>query len=130
MLKKILYIALVGGIIGGIYGYYIWNKKVDKMSDRKGDFILTAADLAKQYSDAIHLGKVLQVTGTVANVEAEKDVTNVTLETGDTMTAISCEMEKGSEAPSVKTGDVVTMKGQCDGRISDVVLTRCIVVKN
>jgi hypothetical protein len=130
MLKKIIYIALVGGVLGGAYGYYLWNKKTDKMVDRKTDLTLVAQELATQYSDAIHLGKVIEVKGTVSEIETQKDVTNITLETNDSMTSISCEMEKESENPSIKTGDLVTMKGQCDGRIADVVLTRCIVVKN
>ena len=130
MLKKILYIALVGGVVGGAYGYYLWNKPALKMSDRKTELTLAAADLATQYKDAVHLGKVIEVTGTMATLETQKDVTNITLETGDPMTAISCEMEKGAEIPPAKTGDVVTLKGQCDGKISDVVLTRCILMRH
>ena len=129
MLKKILYIALVGGVIGGAYGYYLWNKKADKMADRTTQLTLNASDLASQYSDAVHLGKVIEVKGTVAAVENGKDATNVSLETTDPMTAISCEMEKGAENPTAKAGNVVTIKGQCDGKISDIVLTRCIVLK-
>jgi hypothetical protein len=128
MLKKILYIALIGGAIGGAYAYYLWNKKADKMAGRTTQLTLNASDLASQYSDAIHLGKVIEVKGTVTTVENEKDATNVSLETTDPMTAISCEMEKGSENTTAKAGDVVIIKGQCDGKLSDIVLTRCIVI--
>ena len=128
MLKKILYIALVGVVVGGAYGYYLWNKAPTKTVDKKADFTLAATDLATQYSDAIHLGKIMEVKGKIAAIEIEKEVTNITLETADPMTAISCEMEKGSENPAVKTGDMITLRGQCDGKLSDVVLTRCIVV--
>lgn len=129
MLKKILYIALVGVVVGGAYGYYLWNKAPTKTADKKADFTLAATDLATQYSDAIHLGKIVEVKGKIAAIETEREVTNIMLETADPMSAISCEMEKGSESPSVKTGDIVTLRGQCDGKLSDVVLTRCIVIK-
>jgi uncharacterized Zn ribbon protein len=129
MLKKILYIALLGGVIGGAYGYYLWNKKADKMADRTTQLTLSAGALASQYSDAVHLGRVIEVKGTVSAIENGKDATNISIETSDPMTAISCEMEKGSENTTAKTGDLVTIKGQCDGKISDVVLTRCIVLE-
>lgn len=129
MLKKVLYIVVVGVVIAGAYGYYLWNKPIPKTADKKADFTLAAADLATEYSDAIHLGKIVEVNGKITAIETEKDATNITLETADPMSAISCEMEKGSENPSVKTGDLVTLRGQCDGKLSDVVLTRCIVVK-
>jgi hypothetical protein len=90
---------------------------------------LSANDLVSQFDNAKHLGKILVVKGKVAEIATENDITNITLETGDPMAAVSCEMEKGAPTPSVKAGDEVTLKGQCDGKLSDVVLTRCILVK-
>jgi tRNA_anti-like len=129
MLRKIVLVGIVLGIIGGGYGYYMWNKKTPTTASRDLDITLTAAELASQYDNAKHLGKVLAVKGKIAAIDTENDVTNITLETDDPMVSVSCEIEKGSDMASSKVGEEVTIKGQCDGKLTDVVLTRCIVVK-
>ena len=129
MLRKVLLIGVLLAIIGGGYGYYMWNKKTPTTASRDLEITITAADLASQFDNAKHLGKVLAVKGKIAAIENENDVTNITLETDDPMISISCEIEKGFNTSSSKVGDEVTVKGQCDGKLADVVLTRCIVMK-
>ncbi len=129
MLKKFLFIGILLAILGGGYGYYMWNKKTPTTASRDLDITITATDLASQFDNAKHLGKVLAVKGKIATIETENGMTNITLETEDPLVSISCEIEKGSETSSVKVGDEVTIKGQCDGKLTDVVLTRCIIVK-
>ncbi len=128
MLKKIIIAGVVFAVIGGSVGYYLWNKPVAKMGERDADLTIAATDLATQFDNTKHLGKVIEVKGKIAQIETEHDVINITLETSDPMVAVSCEMEKGAESPSVKMGDEAILRGQCDGKLSDVVLTRCIVV--
>ena len=129
MLRKIVLVGIVLAFVGGGYGYYMWNKKTPTTASRDLDITITAADLASQFDNAKHLGKVLAVKGKIATIETDNDVTNITLETDDPMVSISCEIEKGFNTASSKVGDEVTVKGQCDGKLTDVVLTRCIVVK-
>lgn len=129
MLRKIVYVALVAAVIGGSYGYYLWNKPIQKTSNKKADVTVAAADMAAQYSDALYLGKIVEVKGTVSNIETANGISNITFETAEPMVAVSCEMEKGSENPNIKVGDEATFRGQCDGKLSDVVLTRCILIK-
>ena len=129
MLRKILLTGLVLAVLGGSYGYYMWNKKIPSMSSRDATLVITANELGSQFDKDKHAGKVLSVKGRVTSVETEKETTNVTLETEDPMVSISCEMEKGAATPSVKAGDEVTIKGQCDGKLMDVVMTRCIMTK-
>lgn len=128
MARKILVIGFILAIIGGGYGYYMWNKKRPSTTEIKADFTLTANELASQFDNTKHAGKVISVKGKVAEVETAPDGTiNVSLETEDPMVSVSCEMEKGSPPPSVKAGDETTIKGQCDGKLTDIVLTRCVV---
>jgi hypothetical protein len=129
MLRKLIYAALVVGVLGGAYAYREWNRKPESSSEKKADITITAADLTTQYDQAVHLGKMIEVKGKVSSIETENGVTNIALETADPMAAVSCEMEKGSQVPTVKQGDEVTLRGQCDGRLSDVILTRCVLVK-
>jgi hypothetical protein len=130
MLKKTLLISILLAIVGGGYGYYVWNKKTPMTASRDLDITIDAADLINQYDNTKYLGKVLAVKGKIATIETQNDVTNITLETADPMTAISCEIEKGFDTSFAKIGHEVTIKGQCDGKLlTDVVLTRCIVMK-
>jgi tRNA_anti-like len=129
MLKKILTGVILLGAVGLGVGYYMWNKPVESTTTKSVEISLTAGDLASQFDNAKHLGKVIEVKGKITEITTENDITNITLETSDPMTAISCEMEKGTATPSVKAGEEVTLKGQCDGKLSDVVLTRCILIK-
>ena len=129
MLRKILLVGVVLAVLGGSYGYYMWNKKTPSMSSRDALLTIDANELGSQFDKDKHAGKVLSVKGKVASVETENETTNVTLETEDPMVSISCELEKGAATPSVKAGDEVTIKGQCDGKMTDVVMTRCIVIK-
>lgn len=127
MLRKILLIGVVIAVLGGTYGYYMWNKKTPSMTFREAILTMGANELGSQFDKDKHAGKVISVKGKVATVETENETTNITLETDDPMVSISCEMEKGSAIPSVKAGDEVTIKGQCDGKLTDVVMTRCII---
>ena len=129
MLRKILLTGLVLAVLGGGYGYYMWNKKTPSMSSRDATLTITSNELGSQFDKDKYAGKVLSVKGKVATVETANETTNVTLETDDPMVSISCELEKGAATPSVKMGDEVTIKGQCDGKMTDVVMTRCIILK-
>ena len=129
MLRKILLIGVVLAAFGGSYGYYMWNKKTPSTASRTAELTITANELGSQFDKDKHAGKVLSVKGKVASVETENGTTNVTIETDDPMVSISCELEKGATTPSVNTGDEVTIKGQCDGKLTDVVMTRCIILK-
>ena len=129
MLRKILLTGLVLAVLGGSYGYYMWNKKTPSTASRDAELTITANELGSQFDKDKHAGKVLSVKGKVASVETANETTNVTLETEDPMVSISCELEKGAATPSVNKGDEVTIKGQCDGKMADVVMTRCIILK-
>jgi hypothetical protein len=129
MLRKLIYAALIAGAIGGAYAYSEWTRGHKSSATKKPDILITAMDLATQYSDATHPGKIIEVTGKVAAVEVADTIINITLKTTDPMTAVTCEMEKGSPTPTCKEGDEVTLRGQCDGKISDVNLSRCVVIK-
>jgi hypothetical protein len=129
MIKKILLVGVLLAAIGGIYGYFLWNKKAGDTAAKKTDLIISASDLATKYEDALYLGKIVQVKGKVSTVETENGIMTITLDSGDPMAAVTCQIEEGTTPPSVTEGNEVTFKCQCDGKLSDVVLTRCVAVQ-
>jgi tRNA_anti-like len=129
MIKKILIGLVIAGAIGGTYGYYEWNRKPESMTTRTADVTVSAQDLATQYDDAKHLGKIVQVNGTIQDVVDEGQKSSLVLKTDDPMTNIVCELDSTENSDEIPMGINIVLRGQCDGKLTDVQLSRCVVVK-
>ena len=57
MLRKILLTGLVLAVLGGSYGYYMWNKKTPSTVDRDADMTITANELGSQFDKDKYAGK-------------------------------------------------------------------------
>jgi len=132
MLKKILITLLILALIGGGTACYMWNKPHAKVEDAKG-IAITAAALAKEYqtdekaADAKYLNKVIEVSGTVNEIDKNQDGgAMLILDTGDPMAGIQCSMrDKGASAAK---GQNATIKGFCSGSgITGIALTDCVI---
>jgi tRNA_anti-like len=134
-MKKIVLIILVLGVIGAGTGYYLYNKPVASLENKKADAVVTADQLIAAYeadekaADAMYLGKVIEVSGKVSAVTEENGINKVQIETGNPMSLIICEMEQGVDAGTMKPGDVTNIKGLCSGYLSDVILVQSTFVK-
>ena len=101
----------------------------------KADVAISAPDLFAEFSadeataNTSYLDKVIQVEGTVKEVSQSADgLTKVTLESGDDMFGVICQLDQLSEhkRTDFQTGESVTFKGKCTGMLMDVVLVRCV----
>jgi hypothetical protein len=108
----------------------LWNKPHIKAEDVKG-IKIDAFGLAKEYNvnekaaDAKYLNKVIEVSGTVTEVDSNQDGgIMVILQTADPTAGVQCSMrDKGL---NISKGPV-TIKGFCSGNgITGVSLTGCI----
>ena len=131
MVKKIILAVVVIAIIGVCTGVYMWNKKPPKAEDSKG-IVTSAIGITKEYTadekkaDAAYLNKVLELSGTVAEVTKNQDgATVVNLETGDPMAAAQCTMREPNV--QVTKGQNIVIKGFCKGNNMGVVITDCIL---
>jgi hypothetical protein len=129
MVKKILIGLAILGTIGAAYGYYQWNRKPESMTTRQAEATVSAQDLAAQYDDAKHLGKILQVNGTIQDVVNEGQKSSLVLATNDPLVTIVCELDSTVNSDEIPTGVDIVLRGQCDGKLTDVQLSRCVVVK-
>jgi hypothetical protein len=137
MKKIILLLFAAAVVIGGGVGYYMWNKPHKDMSKAAAVFSLDADALFSEYeadesaADAKYLGKVVQVSGTVAQVLPGEKIT-IVLETENGIFGVKCELDPFSdvEFPDYQPGDKVHLKGECSGFLGDVVLMRCVPVLN
>jgi tRNA_anti-like len=95
---------------------------------------LTAADL---YQDFRHdessankkwVGKVIEVTGIISSVNESGNYVAINLRVSDDG-GINCNILKKDLDGQFKSGDSITIKGECTGFLADVNLVDCIVKK-
>lgn len=137
MLKKILLFGLVALVIGGGVGYYMWNKPHEAIG--KANFTITATDLAAEFekdetaATAKYVGKdgnmvVVQVSGKIADVKNDTSGITIALDSGDPINGVSCVLDRFTKQARTdyKVGEEVKLKGLCTGKLSDVVIDRCV----
>lgn len=133
-MKKVLLLLLALGVIGAGVGYYLYNKPVASLEHKKADVVVTAAQLIADYesdeqaADEKYLGKVVQVSGKIADMTTAEGKMKINIETPNPIALIICEMETGVETGSVKAGDDIKIKGMCSGYLSDVILVQSTIV--
>jgi len=126
----IVLLAIVSVAVG--FGLYSYNKGPRDLSAEKADVsmsanaLLTAFQSDETAANGLYLDKVVVVTGTISAIE-KAEVSTITLETGDLMSAIVCELAHPSDIDGRTEGEEVKIKGQCTGFLSDVILVKCII---
>lgn len=134
-MKKRIFIALgIAAFVGLGVGLYMYNKPLESMSGQKAEISISAADLYQafdtdeQAANTAYLGKVIEVSGTVASISTGDDEsTNILLNAGDVMGGVVCRMDATS-TDVFQEGQQVTLRGECTGKLLDVELARCVLV--
>jgi tRNA_anti-like len=135
--KIALFVVLVIAISGILAGLIMFNKKHTDTSRAKPDFIVTATSLQKEFEDnektasAKYINKILEVKGTIASITpADSSNTNISLKTGSDMSSVICTFSKIADPSKFKTGEEITLRGECSGFLMDVLLNNCAVIPN
>lgn len=142
-LKKIIWIlglvVLIVSMAGLSYGIYLYNKPHVDVANQEAIQQLAATDLMQIYTDneeeanANYLDQIIQVEGTVREVLANvAEGTAILLATQDDFGSVSCTFMPNQLASikDIKVGDQIKLKGLCTGMLMDVVLVRCVLLKN
>lgn len=140
MIKKMLQLGLTAALIGGGIGYYMWNKPHQSIG--KPDLVTTAMDIAaafeKDENEAMkkYIGQdgkpiVVQISGKIADVKNDTSGISIALETGNPINGVSCVLDRFTKQTKTdyKVGDDIKLKGLCTGKLSDVILDRCVPVE-
>ena len=71
---------------------------------------------------------VVQVSGPIASVQNDTSGISLGLETGDPINGVSCVLDKFTKQAKTdfKVGETVVLRGICTGKLSDVVIDRCV----
>ena len=125
------------GVLAAIYGYYLYNKPVADTNDIDAAYSVSASELFKTYladepsANAKYLGKIIEVKGKVREFSiGDSGELNLIMASDHRMFGINCGLSKDQHISykNYKTGDSITVKGECSGIALDVVLTRCVIV--
>src|ERR1035437_300852 len=128
ILKYGIWVVLIGLLAGICIAIYMFNKPKRDISNTKPEYTVTAEQLLTEFTkneqaaNAKYLsesgGKVIQVSGIVAEIDQKGDTTlTISLKGLSDSQRINCSMEKTGipEAKSLKVGDKVSIKGECTG---------------
>ena len=132
MKKKIIYTILILVLGFGGYIYYRVSKPRPGLSDATPAVTISATELYRQYqsnettAESQFLDKVIEVTGTIADIEATDSTLSLELK-GSEAGGVNCSIAGGNKINSFKNNDTVTLKGRCSGFLMDVTLTDCVI---
>jgi len=132
--------------LGAWLGINEYNRTNKDISTVKADIKIPATDLIRQYenNDSLankkYLGKIIEINGRVKDVKKD-EAGYYTVVLGDTadMSSVRCSMDSvhQQDAASMPIGSSVTVRGACTGFNkdemglgSDVILNRCVIIKN
>ncbi|MFK8005643.1 MAG: hypothetical protein AB8H03_04700 [Saprospiraceae bacterium] len=136
-MKKYLKYILLLAVIGGAFGFYMYNKPHQNMTKAVAEMQLSATQLFTDFEDdetqanTKYLDKIVEVSGVVKEISKDENgMTSITLESGSDMFGVICQMDNLTEhgRTSFKEGEKIKMKGICTGVLMDVVLVRCVEV--
>lgn len=133
-MKKVIVVLLVLGFMAVLYGLYLFNKKTESLHHVNPDFVMTADSLYMAFNNdeqsalKTYEGKVLQVTGKVIMVTKTDSMSNILLHAEEAfLGGINCSFNNLEAV--LQNDDYVTVKGQCQGFITSVVLNNCVIIK-
>ncbi|MDO6430702.1 hypothetical protein Q4E93_08890 [Flavitalea sp. BT771] len=120
------------------WGYYQYQRPHQSAAGETANVTIGADSLYGQYArdekscDAKYLGKVVEVSGRLSEVQQSGQSEVWILSTGAAGTGgVNCQLFPGEKVPEPhpKPGDQVTVKGRCTGFLMDVNLSDCTVIK-
>lgn len=136
-LKIVIVIGLIAASIGSFVAYKMWNKPHADASEMEG-IKVTAIDLYKafetneQQANTTYVGKVLEITGAVAEIENTDSISRVIFSVPDaTFGSVRVSMDKRhlDDVKSLVPAQNIVVKGFCSGFLSDVEIRDGVIVK-
>jgi hypothetical protein len=117
-------------------GWYQYNRPHHNAGNTEASVNISAVELYQQYqqnetlANSKYLDKVIEVKGTVAEVQANDKSYIVLLQTTQPMAAVNCQFsnEQKENPPLAAKGENITIKGKCTGFLMDVNLVDCVIV--
>lgn len=132
--RLIIGIVVVAIVSAAIYGWSEYSRKPAGASDLQASVVVSVDPLIEAFTaDEVVATRtfadaVIQVSGTVQEVEPQGEKVNVHLVGADPLYRVTCEFD-ASNAPDLAAGSEVAIRGICAGFTGfDVLLQRCALI--
>lgn len=124
----------------GAYLYIFRSDKTD-MAKEKPDYTMDASLLYQEFTKdeaaatSKYAGKIIELNGKVEAVEWN-EWGNATLTFVDMMFGVTCTIDslqaarQKDDIEALKQGDTASVKGRCDGMLTDVKMVKCVLMGN
>ena len=136
-IKITLFAGLFIAVTAMLVGLHEFNLKHPDTSKVKPDFIVTANALQKEFEDnekeasSKYIKKIIEVSGTIATITpADSTHINVALKTGSDISTVICTFAATADHSMFRTGEEITLRGECSGFLMDVLLNNCATIMN
>ena len=134
-MKKWIKASLIASVIIGGLGYSYVNKSSLNLNYALAEYQVSANDLYNEYlsdeasADVKYLGKVVEVKGSVINLERSEEDVRLMLLQDEMGSGILCELEvsEGSQI-NIENGMNISIRGICTGKLIDIVFTNCVII--
>lgn len=123
-------------LVGGLGLFYLSTP--EKVENKATDVSISAQQLYQEYeaneatSNQKYIDKIIQVKGTIAEIlKDENGAPVVVMRQSDAMAGVMCTLreDEKSAIEKYKIGDEITVKGQCTGKLMDVVMNKCVLIQ-
>jgi hypothetical protein len=129
------FLFIAGAVVW--FGLHEFNLKHPDTSKAKPEFVITATTLQKEFevnetaTSSKYINKIIEVSGTIATVTpADSTHINVSLKTGSDISSVICTFAATGDHSKFRTGEEITLRGECSGFLMDVLLNNCATVMN
>jgi hypothetical protein len=133
-MKKSIIIALsILLVIGIAFGYFEYTRSYADTATLEAEYKLSASQLFSEFKENEQLatekykGKILEVDGQIASINyGVNETLNILLEAEGEIFGVACAIADVDEELSLTKGQKISVKGECSGILSDVILIRCV----
>ncbi len=139
-IKRAVLVLTGGGLIAVAVAVYMYNKPHENIEKTKADFTLTAMELAEAFQEneeaanTRYLGKILVVSGEVKLLGSSEDG-SLSYSLFDPFNGVTCTLNaeyvrlNSSGISLIEEGSQVIFKGRCDGKLTDVRVSDCVLLE-
>lgn len=137
-MKKLLILSLII-LICGIAAYlFVFHKPHKNTFNLKAEYSITANELLSEFkideniANSKYLGRIIQLEGEIVAVKSISGSYEISFI--DELFGVTCmvdsvyAIQQTKILEQLKVGDNITVKGQCNGYLTDVKLDRCVVL--
>lgn len=135
-MKRIILFIILAIFVGiGVFLWFLYNKPHADLASTAPDFTISANTLYEDYeadevaADAKYLGKILEISGRVQTSDNDQENNKkIILNTGDPLSEIQCIMAENNHE-EVEIGEEISLRCICTGKLMDIVLNKCVLIK-